>query len=304
MSEEIKKQCRYLRPDGVQCLRPALRNEAYCFHHGRDRRHTRYTRTSPALIQIPLLDNRAAIQTVLTDVARALAAGTLEVAISRELVSVLKVASQQLPRPSASIPVPSVATAVSAPELPSSVDEITLTPEGDELGPDLPYHGPNGKPAREWSFSEFLYRSVFSPNPGQPLPEDGYIDPAKGPTAPPASRLVSPSGPEATPVHGATPAESAGSDPTPAPGSPRQGYIARIEATAACPSANRFSADRPSANRFFANPSLAHRFPAALHEPHLKPAQLLGQRRRSAATPVVFPPPPAPNLRRQSPAGP
>jgi hypothetical protein len=179
-----KMQCRYLKPDGVRCIKPALNNEFYCFHHGRDRRHTRNTRFSPAIIQIPLLDNRAAIQVVLTDIARGLAAGTLDLRTAHAMTHVLRLASLQLPRPR---PESALGAAAPAPAqlLPEPVDEITLTPEGDELGPELPYHGPNGKPSREWSFSEFLYRSVFPKEASDPLPEEGYIDPAQGPTLPP-----------------------------------------------------------------------------------------------------------------------
>ncbi len=175
-----KMQCRYLKPDGVRCTKAALNGEFYCFHHGRDRRHTRNVRYSPAIIQIPLLDNRAAIQVVLTDLARGLAAGTLDIRISREITHVLRLASLQLTRPA--LEAPRLAEALASLPAPEPVDEVTLTPEGDELGPELPYHGASGKPEREWSFSEFLYRTVFPQQAGQPLPEEGYIDPAKAPT--------------------------------------------------------------------------------------------------------------------------
>ena len=174
-----KMQCRYLKPDGVRCTKPALNREFYCFHHGRDRRHTRNALFSPAIIQVPLLDNRAAIQVVLTDIARSLAAGTLDLRISHAMIHALRLAAAQLPRPQ-SESAPGAAAPAPVEQLPELVDEITLTPEGDELGPELPYHGPNGKPSREWSFSEFLYRSVFSKPASESLPEEGYIEPIEG----------------------------------------------------------------------------------------------------------------------------
>jgi hypothetical protein len=57
--------CRHLMPTGRRCGSPAVRDKAFCFYHGLDRRHprTRPTRPRPApAIVLPALDNRASIQ--------------------------------------------------------------------------------------------------------------------------------------------------------------------------------------------------------------------------------------------------
>jgi hypothetical protein len=133
---------------------------------------------SPAIIEIPILDNYAAVQVVFTDVARALAAGTLDINIARQIDITVGIALRTLPRPT--VPEAGSKKEESAAAAPEPVAEIILTPEGEEIAPVTPYDEANGKPKRVWSFAEFLYRKAFPEHDGEPLPESGYEDPEKG----------------------------------------------------------------------------------------------------------------------------
>jgi hypothetical protein len=173
---ETRQRCRTLRPSGHQCRAAALRGHDHCFFHGRDSRRLRNVKYSPAVIEIPLLDNHAAIQVVCTDVARALAAGTLDINIARQIGVTVGIALRTLPRLAA----PATGSKKEESAAPEPVAEIVLTPEGEEIAPETEYHGSNGRQERVWSLSEYLYRKAFPRQAGEPLPEEGYIDPAKG----------------------------------------------------------------------------------------------------------------------------
>jgi hypothetical protein len=174
---ETRQRCRTIRPSGHQCPSAALRGHEHCFFHGRDRRRLRNVRYSPAVIEIPILDNYAAVQVVCTDVARALAAGTLDIHIARQIGITVGIALRTLPRPTVPEAGSKKEESAAAPE---PVAEIILTPEGEEIAPVTPYDEASGKPKRVWSFAEFLYRTAFPEHDGEPLPESGYEDPEKG----------------------------------------------------------------------------------------------------------------------------
>jgi hypothetical protein len=185
---EIRQRCRTVRPDGHQCPDAALSGHEQCYPHGRDRRRLRNIRYAPAVIEIPLLDNRAAIQVVCTDVARAIAAGTIDFVAARLINASLRVAAQTLPRPTA----PRAASQKEQQRAPELLAEIVVTPEGEELAPPTPYRGPEEKEEKKervWSFSEYLYRNAYPERAAEPLPEEGYIDPGKGPIIPTTGRL-------------------------------------------------------------------------------------------------------------------
>jgi hypothetical protein len=175
---ETLQRCRTIRPSGHQCQNAALSGHDQCFIHGRDRRRLRNVRYSPAVIEIPLLDNCAAIQIVCTDVARALAAGTIDHATARFIVSTVRVAAQCLPRPAA--PKASSKAGKESAEPPEPVAAIVTTAEGEELAPPTPYAVRGEKEEKKeapWSLSRFLYHQMRPEKANAPLPPEGYIDP-------------------------------------------------------------------------------------------------------------------------------
>jgi hypothetical protein len=167
--------CRYIKSDGYPCRGVAIRGQLYCHSHGRDLR--RYRQLSAATpIYIPRLDNRADIQQVATDVARALAASVIDHASARLILAAGRLASAQLPPPRATL---NSKDAKSAQPEPEAVEEVFPGPNGEELAPETPYYGPNGRPERKWDLGEFLYHKIFPGNEGKPLPEEGYAKPGK-----------------------------------------------------------------------------------------------------------------------------
>jgi hypothetical protein len=164
-----KMQCRYIKSDGHPCRGLALRGHLYCFTHGRDFRRQAAIHCSPAQIQVPRLDNRADIQQLITDVARALAAGTIDHATARLLMAAARLASRHLPPP------PALAALTSEETAPEPVEEVVTGPNGEDLAPKTPYLAGSAKAERKWSFSEFLYHSVYPGNENKPLPESGYL---------------------------------------------------------------------------------------------------------------------------------
>ena len=216
---EPLRRCRSIGPHGRQCPDPALRDGFFCYTHRRDRTRASALCAAPAIIEVPLLDSHAAIQSVATEVARALAAGTIDAAAVRGYQSMLAIALRTLPRPtsraassakagaaaeapkSGGAPSPTAGSRSSATRsaVPGSgrasstpaettndapLTEIVITPEGEELAPDIPYHAPEAKKERVWSFAEYLYRTAHPERAHEPLPEEGYIDPEKGSSIP------------------------------------------------------------------------------------------------------------------------
>jgi hypothetical protein len=171
-----KLYCRYIKSDGLPCRGVAIRGQLYCYSHGRDLRRYANASCSSGQIYIPRLDNRADIQQLVTDVARALAAGALDHSTARLLMATARLASHQLPPPrdyealrrsreKDSHPVPEV----------EPVEDVVPGPNGEDLAPETPYYGPQGKPERKWSFAEYLYHNAFPGNEDKPLPEEGYL---------------------------------------------------------------------------------------------------------------------------------
>ena len=87
MTTKTHLRCRTVRPGGHQCEKAALGGNDRCHTHERDRLHRGGVINAPAVIEISLLDNHAAIQAGFTDVARALAAGTIDHATARLLIA-------------------------------------------------------------------------------------------------------------------------------------------------------------------------------------------------------------------------
>ena len=223
---ETRQRCRTIRPSGHQCPSAALRGHEHCFFHGRDRRRLRNVRYSPAIIEIPILDNYAAVQVVCTDVARALAAGTIDIHIARQIDITVGIALRTLPRPA--VPEAGSKKEESAAAAPEPVAEIILTPEGEEIAPVTPYDEANGKPKRVWSFAEFLYRKAFPEHDGEPLPESGYVDPEKGSALSPGPEPH----PESAQPHSILPAPY---ENPPSIHQPKPGILPDLQASASTP---------------------------------------------------------------------
>jgi hypothetical protein len=173
MADSEAQQCRYINSNGMRCNRRTLSQDELCFQHSEDRR--RRCRPAYLPIEIPLLDNRPAVAALLTEVARAIVHQALSLPMAAELRQIARVALVALPRPHAPA-VKAEAVKQDAPAI-EPVYEVVRNEEGEPLAPEARYYGPNGKPERAWSFSEWQYRLSFKDFPErehQPLPEEGF----------------------------------------------------------------------------------------------------------------------------------
>jgi len=190
-----KQQCRHIHANGKQCRSIALRGQPTCFCHRADTigrnaaldaagSHA-FGPNAPLPLDIPLLDNQAAITFTLTQTMRLISAGILTDRRSGQLLYGLNIAQrgldcqqrherQQVQNKQAEAPVPQ------EPE-----PEITRSGEGEWLGPEQRYFGPNGKTEVRWDFGKWYYVAGLKRKMIQQVtteevaetefPEEGYL---------------------------------------------------------------------------------------------------------------------------------
>jgi hypothetical protein len=91
-------ECRHVLASGKKCEAPALKGTAFCYFH--TRLHT-LNKTPPKpleFIEIPALEDRAAIQLTLTQVLRAYATGCIDQKRTYTLLYGLQLAAQNIDR--------------------------------------------------------------------------------------------------------------------------------------------------------------------------------------------------------------
>ncbi len=92
--------CEFIKPDGVRCGSPALRNETHCYFHDQRRqealRQASLRESSPFPMGIPDLENANAIQGALTEVMRLLIADQIDNRRAGLLLYALQTASHNL----------------------------------------------------------------------------------------------------------------------------------------------------------------------------------------------------------------
>jgi len=128
-------ECQHIRPSGVKCAAIAIRGHRFCYFHLQSRRGLAAVTpaeavangaTAPApqsaTITMPMLEDRTAVQMVLTEVLRALAANQIDAKRASLLLYGLQIASANCHR------LDHIGDLF-------SVHELELTPEGEEVGP-------------------------------------------------------------------------------------------------------------------------------------------------------------------------
>jgi hypothetical protein len=100
-------QCRHIFTDGHRCGSPCLRSEDLCYYHHTTRRpatHPRTRRARRSTFEIPLPEDRSAIQHAIGQVLQRIAANDIDPRRAGLLLYGLQIASLNLPKPQATQP--------------------------------------------------------------------------------------------------------------------------------------------------------------------------------------------------------
>jgi hypothetical protein len=102
MQDEIKRyQCRHIFTDGHRCGSACLRHEEFCYYHHTTRRpveNPRRRRSRQAQFDLPLPEDRSAIQSSIGEVLRRIASNEIDAKRAGLLLYGLQIASINLPR--------------------------------------------------------------------------------------------------------------------------------------------------------------------------------------------------------------
>jgi len=115
--------CRHIKTNGHRCQSAALRDTAFCYFHTRVRVSAKAGSSVTGNIQIPLLEDRAAIQIALTQIAGALLNSRLDARRAGLLLYALQIASQNIDRRP-------------HPDDEEAVHSMAVTGDGEELAPN------------------------------------------------------------------------------------------------------------------------------------------------------------------------
>jgi hypothetical protein len=131
-------ECQHIRPSGKKCAAIAIRGHRFCYFHLQSRRG-HYTSITPAeavangaivpvphsaTMTLPILEDRTAVQMVLTEVLRALAANQIDTKRASLLLYGLQIASSNCSKYDQIGHL-------------HPVEVLELTPEGEEVGPAI-----------------------------------------------------------------------------------------------------------------------------------------------------------------------
>jgi hypothetical protein len=121
------QECRHIKASGTKCQAPALKGEKFCYFHTRSRSRAHASRHVEhwEAIEIPLLEDRSAIQRALSEVANAIANNRIDPKRAGPLLYSLQIASQN---------------AKNQAEIIGGgfqVREVTQSEDGIDLGPEV-----------------------------------------------------------------------------------------------------------------------------------------------------------------------
>src|SRR5271163_2719373 len=95
-------QCRHIFTDGHRCASPCLRQEDLCYYHHTTRRpvaNPRQRRSRRSTFDLPLPEDRSAIQQSIGEVLRRIASNDIDPRRAGLLLYGLQIASLNLPKP-------------------------------------------------------------------------------------------------------------------------------------------------------------------------------------------------------------
>jgi hypothetical protein len=86
------QECRFIKTNGLKCQSPAMRGSQFCYYHGRTRIYVARPRTRSKPLELPPLQDQAAIHAALEQVFQALASGDLDSKRAANLLHALQLA--------------------------------------------------------------------------------------------------------------------------------------------------------------------------------------------------------------------
>ena len=95
-------QCRHIFTDGHRCASPCLRREEFCYYHHNARKpvaDARQRRSRRSTFDLPLPEDRSAIQSSIGDFLRRIASNDIDPRRAGLLLYGLQIASLNLPKP-------------------------------------------------------------------------------------------------------------------------------------------------------------------------------------------------------------
>jgi hypothetical protein len=153
-NEKTKRfQCRHIFTDGRRCGSACLRHEEFCYYHHTTRKpieNPRQRRNRRSTFDLPLPEDRSAIQCSIGQVLRRIASNEIDPRRAGLLLYGLQIASLNLPRD------PTLSRKAAPASVPETVEEITIDPV---LGPLAP-RAEVGKTQRRLSVVGALLQSL------------------------------------------------------------------------------------------------------------------------------------------------
>ena len=184
MTETKRYQCRHIFTDGRRCGSPSLRHEEFCYYHHTTRKPAALPRQHTATLDLPMPEDRSAIQYAIGQILSAIAANSIDSRRAGLLLYGLQIASANLPRqnPQQTQP-PQVEEITSHPDLgllapPAEYDEDTATGRPRSIMRQLLEEFALGKPGKE---EEESTTNPGVPEPARSLPKQPALSLSKEP---------------------------------------------------------------------------------------------------------------------------
>jgi hypothetical protein len=137
------QECRHIKASGNKCESPALKDKAYCYYH-----HRAYARSHRAVdphgasrLEIPLLEDRSAVQMALSEVVEALAGHRIDLKRAGLMIYALQVASSNAKKDQGFISEDQVREAFFGEQGQDLAPEITGYDFDDDIPDDAPRKG-------------------------------------------------------------------------------------------------------------------------------------------------------------------
>jgi hypothetical protein len=159
----ISMKCRHIKSDGCKCKSFALRDKAYCYFHMQMHRAIHGQKDDgDAVVSMPIMDDRGAIQVALTQVLRALGSKRLDPRRAGKLLYGIQIAAKAVEHP----------IYVSPSQL---VPSLTTDAAGEDMGPEE-FHCDDEDDCSDCPYSDRCPRCIHDDDDNDDEDEDEDAD--------------------------------------------------------------------------------------------------------------------------------